>query len=441
MKRKLTLVTFGQSLYLTFKFFIKNKLNTHAANCSLGFLFSFMPILMLIVVVLVKIFHASPDLIFSIINLKSIFVEPIKITSIVDNILNEENSGIITIITLLYIIWMAQRLFYSVVFGIKSIFHTSSIKISDKKRGTIIERLFVILGEIILVIFIAIILVATKSLNSITNNELFFTKILQPYFPQFINVFVSNLFSILLSFLPFLFMFLLETITLRLASGTKPKLKYCIIFAGFCTLAFWIVTIFFKLFLNITRFNLIYGILSNLVITLFEIHIFFILFFISAQFIFTYQFFDELLLSELFLLPSEELNDFKSKIKRALFIRPDKLISNENMHISLNEGDKIYSQNEDSDGIYYVAKGKIKLSRENFTQFVTKGNFFGEFDCIFESKRTMSAFADENSVVIFISKEEFNRLISSNPEVPQKMIESIPSYYFRFYGRNENPLL
>ena len=53
----------------------------------------------------------------------------------------------------------------------------------------------------------------------------------------------------------------------------------------------------------------------------------------------------------------------------------------------------------------------------------------------------MSAFAEENSVVIFISKDEFNRLISSNPEVSQKMIESLPSYFFRFYGRNENPLL
>ena len=441
MKRKLTLVTFGQSLYLTFKFFGKNKLNTHAANCSLGFLFSFMPILMLIVVVLVKIFHASPDLIFSTINLQSVFVEPVKISSIVDNLLNAENSGLITVITLLFIIWMSQRLFYSIVFGVKSIFHTSSIKTTDKKRGTLIERLFVILGEIILVIFIAIILVSTKSLKTIVDSEIFFTKVLEPYFPQFIKVLVSNLFSILLSILPLLFMFLLETIILRLASGTKPKWKYCILSAGFCTLSFWIVTVFFKIFFNITRFNLVYGILSNLVITLLEIHIFFILFFISAQFVFTYQFFNELLLSELYLLPSDKLDDIKSKVKRALFIRPDKLISNENMHISLNEGDKIYSQDEVSDGVYYVANGKIKLFRENLTQFVTKGNFFGDFDCIFEHNRTMSAYADVNSVVIFISKDEFNRLISSNPEVPQKMIESLPTYFFRFYGRNENSLL
>jgi hypothetical protein len=104
----------------------------------------------------------------SVVNLQSIFVEPIKITSIVDNLLNAENTGIITAITLLFIIWMAQRLFYSIVFGVKSIFHTSSIKTTDKKRGSLIERLFVIFGEIILVIFIAIILVSTKSLKTIS---------------------------------------------------------------------------------------------------------------------------------------------------------------------------------------------------------------------------------------------------------------------------------
>lgn len=441
MKRKLTLVTFGQSLYLTFKFFFKNKLSTHAANCSLAFLFSFMPILLLIVVVLVKIFHTTPESLFSLINLQSIFVEPIKITSIVDELLAVENSGVITIITIIYVIWMAQRLFYSVVFGVNSIFHTSTIKPIEKKRGTVVERLFIILGEIILVISIAIILMITKSLKSVIDSEVFFTKIIEPYFPQFIKVLVSNLFSFLLYMLPFLFMFILVTITYKLASGSKPAWKHCILSATECTLCFWVVTIFFKLFLNITRYNLIYGLLSNLVITLLEIYIFFILFFLFAQQIFTHQFFNELLLSELYLLPSEEFNDFKSKIKRALFIRPDKLISNENMHISLKKDDNIYSKDEVSDGVYYVANGKIKLTKDNFTQFVTKGNFFGDFDCIFENERTMSAFAEENSVVIFISKDEFNRLISSNPEVSQKMIESLPSYFFRFYGRNENPLL
>ena len=169
-------------------------------------------------------------------------------------------------------------------------------------------------------------------------------------------------------------MFILVTITYKLASGSKPAWKHCILSATECTLCFWVVTIFFKLFLNITRYNLIYGLLSNLVISLLEIYIFFILFFLFAQQIFTHQFFNELLLSELYLLPSEEFNDFKSKIKRALFIRPDKLISNENMHISLKKDDNIYSKDEVSDGVYYVANGKIKLTKDNFTPASVSGD-------------------------------------------------------------------
>ncbi len=437
MKRKFTFVTFGQSIYLSFKFFIKNNLVIYAGNSSLAFLFSFMPILMMIIVVLVKIFHTSPDLIFSVFDIQSIFAEPIKVKNLVDNLLNAENSGLITVITILFILWMAQRLFFSIVSGVRNIFHASTVKPIKKQRGKLLERLFIILGEIVLVILVALLLTVSKSLKSLIENEAILTKILIPYFPQVIKVFVSKLFSILVTLIPFIFMFLLESFLFRFASGTKPKWKYCFLSSLNCTILFWIVTVFFKLFLNIARYNLVYGVLSNLVITLLEIYIFFILFFLSAQFIFVKQFFNELLLSELYLLPSNESQDMKSVIKRSLFIRPDKLIRNENRHISLKAGEIIYTENATSDGTYYVANGTIKLFKENLEEYVIRGSFFGDYDCIFEYDRAMSAIAETDSLIIFISKEEFSRLIESNPEVSQKMIENIPSYIFKIYGRNQ----
>ena len=441
MKKKITFVTLGQSIYLSSKFFVKNNLVTYAGNSSLAFLFSFMPILMMIIVVLVKIFHTSPDLIFSLVDIQSIFAEPVKIKNLVDNLLNAENSGLITIITILFILWMAQRLFFSIVSGVRNIFHASTVKPIKKQRGKLLERLIIILGEIVLVVVVALLLTVSKSLKSLIENEAILTKILVPYFPQVIKVFLSKLFSILVNLFPFLFMFFLQAILLRLASGTKPKWKYCFLSSLNCTVLFWIVTVFFKLFLNITRYNLVYGVLSNLVITLLEIYIFFILFFLSAQLIFVKQFFKELLLSELYLLPSDDLNDIKSKIKRKLFIRPDKLISNENMHISLSAGEKIYSENDISDGLYYVAKGEILLSKENYEQTVLRGNFFGDYDCILEQNRVMTATATTDSMIIFISKEEFTRLLESNPEVSQKMLESLPSYILKIYGRKQFPML
>lgn len=441
MKRKLTFVTLGQSIYLSSKFFVKNNLVTYAGNSSLAFLFSFMPILMMIIIVLVKIFHTSPDLIFSFVDIQSIFAEPIKIKNLVDNLLNAENSGLITIITVLFILWMAQRLFFSIVSGIRNIFHASTIQPIKKQRGKLVERLFIILGEIVLVVLVGLLLTTTKSLKSLIENEELLTKILVPYFPQAVKVFLSNLFSILINLIPFIFMFLLESFLFRFASGTKPKWKYCFLSSLNCTILFWFVTVFFKLFLNITRYNLVYGVLSNLVITLLEIYIFFILFFLSAQFIFVKQFFKELLLSELYLLPSDDVNDIKSKIKRKLFIRPDKLISNENMHISLSAGEKIYNENDISDGLYYVAKGKIKLSKENYEQDVSRGNFFGDYECILEQNRVMNATAITDSLIILISKDEFYRLLQSNPEVSQKMLESLPSYILKIYGRKQFPMI
>ena len=256
MKKKITFVTLGQSIYLSSKFFVRNNLVTYAGTSSLAFLFSFMPILMMIIVVLVKIFHTSPDLIFSVVDIQSIFAEPIKVKNLVDNLLNAENSGLITIITILFILWMAQRLFFSIVSGIRNIFHASTIKPIKKQRGKLFERLLIILGEIILVVLVALLLTVTKSLKSLIENEEILTKILVPYFPQAIKVFLSNLFSILITLIPFIFMFLLESFLFRFASGTKPKWKYCFLSSLNCTILFWFVTVFFQIIFEYYKIQL-----------------------------------------------------------------------------------------------------------------------------------------------------------------------------------------
>ena len=111
------------------------------------------------------------------------------------------------------------------------------------------------------------------------------------------------------------------------------------------------------------------------------------------------------------------------------------------MHISLSAGEKIYSENDISDGLYYVAKGEIHISKENYEQTILRGNFFGDYDFILEQNRVMSSTATTDSMIIFISKEEFYRLLESNPEVSQKMLESLPSYILKIYGRKQFPML
>ena len=67
-RRAVTYITIAQSIFLTIKYFVQNRLFSYASACSFDFLFSFIPIAMMIVTILVRILHASPDTVYSIFN-------------------------------------------------------------------------------------------------------------------------------------------------------------------------------------------------------------------------------------------------------------------------------------------------------------------------------------------------------------------------------------
>ena len=83
--------------------------------------------------------------------------------------------------------------------------------------------------------------------------------------------------------------------------------------------------------MNKANYNTIYGVLGNLIILLFEVYIFFNLFMVFAQMIFTVQFFYSNLLSELYLLPAQHPQNLDDIVRRAIFITPSALMTQKNI--------------------------------------------------------------------------------------------------------------
>ncbi len=170
---------------------------------------------------------------------------------------------------------------------------------------------------------------------------------------------------------------------------------------------------------------------------LLEVYIFFMLYFYAAQSIFVRQFFNSLLLSELYLWKKDDSNNYNLKeiIKHALFSIPNQLISEENPRITLGADELIYEENSETDGIYYIVDGQVITYKENYMGHMVKGEFFGDLDCILEQRRTFSAKTTVPTTLIFINKTEFAKVIENDPEVSQKMIDSVPEYVHCVYGR------
>ncbi|MCR4789456.1 MAG: YihY/virulence factor BrkB family protein, partial [Treponemataceae bacterium] len=325
------------------------------------------------------------------------------------------------------IIWMGQRFFFSVQTGIKTIFHDKSIQ-----RRPLVENAVLISGEILLVIGIVLLVFIFVTAKSLASNKEFFDKLVIPFFPQFlINTIKTKIFSIL----PYIFIFIVEAFVYHYASGSKPSWRICFFAAFLCTVSFWFVAFLMNMFMDKARYNLVYGVLSSLIIMLLDVYIFFTIYFYVAQSIFVYQFFDSLLLSELYLWNPQEANKIRKWYKGALFAIPNQLISDENPRMELEENSIIYQENSESDGIYYIVEGQVKLFRDNYTATIEKGSFFGEYNCILEKRHTLTATTTKKSTLIFINKKQFEKVIESDPGVPQKMMEKVPQYINHIYGR------
>jgi CRP-like cAMP-binding protein len=98
--------------------------------------------------------------------------------------------------------------------------------------------------------------------------------------------------------------------------------------------------------------------------------------------------------------------------------------------LRFNEGDIVFRKGEMAQQMYIVLNGKIRLyvGHEpvgDWSEELTKGDFFGEGSLLEPIPRSNTAVALEDSEVIAISRGTFLRMIRQNPEVSVKMMQRL----------------
>src|SRR5574344_792556 len=145
-RRSLTFATVSQTCYLTTKVYLRNRLLSYASACSFGFLFSFIPVFMMILVILIRFLHASPDTVTAFLNSTKIFSNTFDLQHLVDSILSVKRVTNFEVLLGLAIIWMARRFFSSVMSGMHSIFKR------QMAPRPVFSQIIILVGEAIIVI-------------------------------------------------------------------------------------------------------------------------------------------------------------------------------------------------------------------------------------------------------------------------------------------------
>ena len=213
---------FLQLAFLTTKNFLGNRLLSYAGACSFSFLFSFIPVFMLIAVFLLRILHASSESIVSMLNGLPELQEYINVDTAIKVARHSGTSASFEILLGFFIFWMARRFFATVFDSIQSIFHTK------QQNKALIQQILTLAVEVAVVVLAAAVIFAYVSLRTVIILPAFAS--ISQHFPQ-ATAFLSQQYLLQL---PNLLLFLLTTVLYRIGAGTKPSVRLCLLAALLC---------------------------------------------------------------------------------------------------------------------------------------------------------------------------------------------------------------
>jgi membrane protein len=400
-----------QRLYITWKTFNSNDLATYASAGAYSFLLSALPILLIVLVILLRILHTSPEVIRDLFGSSDVFSGFFDLSGFFDSVLLIKSIGLFEIIVALSIFSMARRFFTSLQQGMKAIYRKRG------KKKPIKDSLIVIAGEVILIILIVIATIFITAGNAFFSSSLA-VKLLSPFFLSLLN----NLFRIAPLLIIFSFLFLVYFFSPQ----ERPSALHSFLAASACIISLALVQIVFRSFVNMARYNLVYGILSNIIVLLLQVYIFFYLFLFFAQFLYVVQFFESFLLARIYLLPVYDDPLLIKQLERIMFIEPP--LFYRRYAVTKKAGEIIFGIGEDSTDIYYVWTGLIALNLPNQVLEIGRGRVFGEFSSIIGGKRTATAMAVTDVVLLKVPDYIFQETIEVDGEMSKKTLQMIADY-------------
>ena len=422
------LIHLSQIVYLTARGFFKNNLGMCASACTLGFIFSFIPLIMLILTTFIGILHASPAILEGFSALVANITPVFDINGYINGLKHGFVINWVNFLLAVFVIWMARKMFLSIIQSLSKIFNTVA------PARPVINQLLTFAGEVFIVVIVAAAFFAAFLTRQIFKLPVF------ERISSLSPILFSHLSNFLVNLVLYIIIFSMTVAAYKIGSGTKPKTRLCIVSALLCTVTFYIAITIISVFMNRANYNTIYGVLGNIIILLFEVYIFFNLFMVFAQMIFTVQFFHSNLLSELYLLPEKNPKNLDDILRRAIFITPSALMTQKNME-TFNPEQEIFKNGETVDSVYYLVSGTIREERNDSVKTRSAGSFFGDLDFMIDANHRSAATAISECKVIKIPGDDFSELLDKNPKAAVKAMSKLSRYTAKFYGRNETILL
>jgi len=403
---------FFQKFILTSSLFLKNELIYHAAATAFFFLLSIAPIFLMLLLTFNTYLASFPDIsdeIFAF--FKNINPDINKEFLIRIGLINVR-AKVAGTIGLLNLLWAGCWILTAIQKGLEIVFK------SQKTRTTLVMNVLSLLALTLmlgLAFLVALISIGLNFFQAMIADNVFLLRLIGSFKP------------VMRDLLPFVSIFLMIFLSYRFVPGTKPTTLSSLKGAFWCAVAIVLLHLLMARFLNVTRFNLIYGVLGSLILMLLWVHFTFVLYFFFAEYIYVSDNIDSLTIGRMFFFHSQP--DIKAKkIEKFLFKHPKRVFEKYARHY--RAGEIIFSEDEHTTDIYYVYRGRISVhsriaETQQLSAAVETGEIFGEMAYLLNEKRMATAISATESTVLVISADIFEELLQVNQPFARDVIRQL----------------
>jgi len=129
------------------------------------------------------------------------------------------------------------------------------------------------------------------------------------------------------------------------------------------------------------------------------------------------------------------MNELEHFEKDSLFDRmsedEEKLVMEKFKKVNVTSGEYVFKENDSGDTLYIVEKGTVSLKKliindyEKTLFVATEGLVFGEFSFIDGKERSASAFAEKDSALLSLKREDFDAFIKEHPLAGAKLYNNL----------------
>jgi membrane protein len=215
--------------------------------------------------------------------------------------------------------------------------------------------------------------------------------------------------------------------TYRTVPPVRPRHSHCMIGAVLCTISYIVFLAIIGALRNTTRYDLLYGVMGNLILGLINVYMFFSLYFFFAEFVYVLSSFDELLLGRYMHRPRKKT--VADRTEASLLAKLPYRLS-QRYGEDYKAGQTIFRSGDETSDVYLLREGEVDIYQTigsgeelHWVSTAKPGEFFGEMAYLLGDRRMVTAVARTPASVLALPAQTFERFLAVDARASRRLVK------------------